>query len=63
MVLLNPKKHQRQYSDSRSREIMLKTIEFFENKGLRSIKDDDHKRTWYRSILTLSKRTGSSPLC
>ena len=55
MILLNPKKHVRKYSDSRSREIMLKTIEFFENKGLRSIKDDDHKRVWYREYLEFIK--------
>jgi len=55
MILLNPKKHERQYADSRSHEIMLKTIDFFENKGLRSIKDDDHKRTWYREYLDFVK--------
>ena len=55
MILLNPKKHVRKYSDSRSRDIMLKTIEFFENKGLRSIKDDDHKRIWYREYLDFIK--------
>ena len=37
MILLNPKKHVRKYSDNKSRDIMLKTIEFFENKGLRSV--------------------------
>jgi acyl-CoA dehydrogenase len=55
MILLNPKKHVRKYSDSRSRDIMLKTIDFFENKGLRSIKDDDHKRVWYREYLDFIK--------
>ena len=55
MILLNPKKHVRQYSDNRSRDIMLKTIEFFENKGLSSIKDDDHKRIWYREYLDFVK--------
>ena len=55
MILLNPKKHMRKYSDDKSRDIMLKTIEFFENKGLRSIKDDDHKRIWYRQYLDFIK--------
>ena len=36
MILLNPKKHDREYPDERSREIMLKTIEFFENKGIKT---------------------------
>ncbi|MBW1898791.1 MAG: acyl-CoA dehydrogenase, partial [Deltaproteobacteria bacterium] len=41
MLLLNPKKYQdRNYPDERSKEIMLKTIEWFENKGLEKIKED-----------------------
>jgi acyl-CoA dehydrogenase len=55
MILLNPRKHVRQYSDTRSRDIMLKTIDFFERKGLSSIKDDDHKRIWYREYLDFVK--------
>jgi acyl-CoA dehydrogenase len=51
MILLNPKKHARKYSDDKSREIMLKTIEFFENKGLASVKQDDQQRIWYREYL------------
>ena len=33
MILLNPKEHNRYYPDENSRNIMLKTIEFFEKKG------------------------------
>jgi len=55
MILLNPKKHVRKYSDEKSREIMLKTLEFFENKGLASIKEDDRKRVWYREYLDFIK--------
>ena len=33
MILLNPKKHDREYLDQKSREIMRKTIAFFEGKG------------------------------
>lgn len=41
MLLLNPKKYQdRNYPDERSKEIMLKTIEWFENKGLKKMKED-----------------------
>jgi len=32
MILLNPKAHDRPCPDERSREIMLKTIDFFEKK-------------------------------
>lgn len=56
MILLNPKQPTRQYLDARSREMMLKTIEFFEQKGKRKIKDDDRNRTWYADLLEFQKR-------
>ncbi len=41
MLLLNPKKYQdRNYPDERSKEVMLKTIDFFESKGLKKMKED-----------------------
>jgi len=51
MILLNPKAHNRAYPDARSREVMLKTIEFFENKGKARIKDDYHAKVWYSDFL------------
>lgn len=51
MILLNPKKHRRAYRDDRSREVMLKTIAFFEDKGLAAIKRDDRERVWYSDFL------------
>jgi len=56
MILLNPKAYDRQDADEQSRQIMLKTIEFFEQKGKRKIKEDDHNRTWYRDFLEFQKR-------
>ena len=53
--MLNPKKHDREYPDERSREIMLKTIEFFEKKGKERIKEDDHKKVWYADFLEFIK--------
>jgi acyl-CoA dehydrogenase len=50
-MLLNPHKHDRHYHDEVSTQIMQKTIEFFENKGLRRIKEDDHERVWYADFL------------
>ncbi len=36
MLLLNPKNYQdRNYPDDRSKEIMVKTIEWFESKGMK----------------------------
>ncbi|MBS4031929.1 MAG: acyl-CoA dehydrogenase [Clostridiales bacterium] len=55
MILLHPKKHNREYSDERSRQIMLKTIEFFENKGKDRLKKDDRERVWYEDLLQFIK--------
>ncbi|MCP4137167.1 MAG: acyl-CoA dehydrogenase [bacterium] len=47
MLLLNPKKYDpkdRNYPDDRSGEIMKKTIEWFEKKGKKKLKDDFHER-------------------
>jgi acyl-CoA dehydrogenase len=54
-LLLNPKKLNRSYPDERSREIMLKTIEFFENKGKRKLKEDDRACLWYADFLEFQK--------
>ena len=55
MVLLNPKKHSRLYPDERSREVMLKTIDFFERKGKRRVRDDYHAKVWYADFLDFVK--------
>ncbi len=55
-MLLNPNKLDRFYPDERSREIMRKTVEFFETKGLDRIKHDDHERVWYADFLEFVKR-------
>jgi len=55
-ILLNPKQHKRYYPDAKSKEIMLKTIEFFENKGKAKIKEDDHERVWYSDFLEFQKK-------
>lgn len=56
MILLNPKKHTREYIDEESKEIMLKTIEFFEAKGKGKLKKDDHERVWYSDFLEFQKK-------
>ena len=55
-ILLNPKRHDRPYPDERSREVMRKTIEFFERKGKRRLKEDYHARVWYADFLDFVKR-------
>lgn len=55
LLLLNPRNHNRAYADERSRQIMLKTIEFFENKGKRKLKEHDRERVWYEDFLAFVK--------
>ncbi|MFZ3044736.1 MAG: acyl-CoA dehydrogenase, partial [Desulfatirhabdiaceae bacterium] len=55
MNLLNPRNTQFEHLDEPSRQIMLKTIGFFENKGKNRIKQDDHERVWYADFLEFLK--------
>lgn len=56
MILLNPKNYDREHADPETREIMLKTIDFFESKGLKKIKEDDQAMTWYDDFLSFIKK-------
>jgi acyl-CoA dehydrogenase len=51
MFLFHPDLREHSYPDSRSHEVMRETIEFFENKGLAKIKDDDHNAVWYQDFV------------
>jgi acyl-CoA dehydrogenase len=57
-MLFNPKKAQFDHLDERSREIMKKTIEFFETKGKKQLKQDAHERIWYDDFLQFIKKEG-----
>ncbi|MEM9300539.1 MAG: acyl-CoA dehydrogenase [Pseudomonadota bacterium] len=50
-MLLDPHRFNRPHADEATVRIMRKTIEFFENKGRRRIKEDDHERIWYADFL------------
>jgi len=56
MILLNPKQLNRYYPDEASRQIIKKTVKFFESKGLKKIKEDDHARKWYADFLAFIKQ-------
>jgi acyl-CoA dehydrogenase len=56
MILLNPRQLNRYYPDIVSKEIIQKTVSFFENKGLKQIKEDDNARTWYADFLGFIKQ-------
>jgi len=55
-MLLHPKNETFDHLDARSREIMLKTVAFFENKGKAKLKHDDHERVWYADFLEFVKK-------
>ncbi len=56
MFLLNPQSPTSFYPDEASRQMMLKTIAFFEEKGRQKIKEDDHKRVWYADFIEFQKK-------
>jgi acyl-CoA dehydrogenase len=57
-MLLNPKKARFDHLDERSREIMKKTINFFETKGKKQLKQDAHERIWCDDFLEFIKKEG-----
>ena len=54
-MLFHPKNESYEHLDARSREIMQKTVAFFEAKGKAGIKEDDHERRWYADFLDFVK--------
>ncbi|MCU0694654.1 MAG: acyl-CoA dehydrogenase [Polyangiaceae bacterium] len=58
MLLFHPHKITREYADEFSRDIVRKTIAFFEAKGLARIKQDDQAMTWYDDYLAFIKEEG-----
>ena len=56
MFLLNPHKLTREYPDEKSAEIMRKTVEFFETKGLAKVKEHDRNHLWYSDFLDFIKK-------
>jgi acyl-CoA dehydrogenase len=55
-LLLNPKTESYEHLDEPSRRLVLKTIDFFEQKGKARLKEDDHERVWYSDFLEFSKK-------
>jgi acyl-CoA dehydrogenase len=54
-ILLNPKNVIAKYADEETRQIMMKTIDFFEGRGLKKMKDDFHACRWYTEFLDFMK--------
>jgi acyl-CoA dehydrogenase len=57
-MLFDPNKLDRYYPDQRSKDIMHKTVAFFEHKGKRKLKEDDHRQVWYSDFLEFQKQEG-----
>jgi len=55
-MLFNPKNYTLKHEDQRFQEIIEKTIDFFEKKGLQKVKDDDRQRIWYADFLEFVKQ-------
>jgi len=51
MTLFNPKTETFDHLDDASRQIMKKTIAYFEDRGKKQLKDDFHERVWYQDFL------------
>ena len=54
-MLFNPKKHNIEYKDPKTQELMQKVIDFMENKGLKSIKKDWHDKVWNYEFVEFMK--------
>jgi acyl-CoA dehydrogenase len=54
-ILLHPKNWDFSDLDPKSRELMKKTIEFFEKKGRKKLKSEDHASVWYSDFIDFLK--------
>jgi len=56
MMLLNPSLFKSVCPDSKSGDLMAKTIQFFESRGKKRLKKDDHEAAWYADFLDFQKK-------
>src|SRR3954452_6215016 len=55
-LFFNPRTYDAAEFDEPTRRALLATIEWFEERGKRKLKDDDHERVWYADFLEFVKR-------
>jgi acyl-CoA dehydrogenase len=55
MILFNPRTATFDHLDDASRQIMTKTIAYFETRGKKQLKSDFHQRVWYQDFLDFLK--------
>jgi alkylation response protein AidB-like acyl-CoA dehydrogenase len=56
--LFNPRTYDAAEFDEPTRQKLLATIEWFESRGKRRLKDDDHERVWYADFLEFVRENG-----
>ena len=56
MFLLNPQKETYKQFSPKTRELLLKTINWFESRGKKRLKEADHEREWYSDFLEFEKK-------
>ena len=56
MILLNPKTENFEHFDPQSRQLLKKTVQWFETKGKEKLKHDDHHRVWYSDFIEFVKK-------
>ena len=55
-LLFNPRTYDAAEFDPETRRVLLATIEFFESRGKKALKENDHERTWYGDFLEFVAR-------
>jgi acyl-CoA dehydrogenase len=55
-LLFNPRTYDAAEFDPATRRVLLATIEFFESRGKRVLKEHDHERVWYSDFLGFCAR-------
>ena len=61
MQILNPKNVDYSNLDKSTQNILKSTISFFENKGKKKLKADDHAFVWYEDFLAHLKKESPGP--
>lgn len=56
MILLDPNHLDRAYPDTRSAEIMRRTVDFFESRGKAKLLEDYYARPWYADFLEFVRK-------
>ena len=56
MILFDPNHPEASQLDEPSREVLRKTIEFFETRGKQRLKQDDRDRVWYAEFLEFVRK-------